>query len=384
MEEVYILAGRRTPGGSFLGSLSQVPAVELGARAVEGVLEIAPVEPREIGQLFMGQVLSAGSGQAPARQVALGAKLPVSLPCTTVNKVCGSGMEAIILGHWSIKCGESKLVVAGGMENMSRVPHLLNGRRGIKFGRVSLLDSLQCDGLEDAYSGHSMGLCAEECVKKYRFTREEQDSFARQSFERSQKAMAEGIFAKEIVPVTTPKGVIVKEDEGPSKANFAKMPTLAPAFDRGGTITPANASTLNDGGAAVLLGGESYRDRAKFRIVASARHAQEPTWFTTAPAMVIKKALAKAELDIGQIELFEINEAFAVVAMATMKDLELDPARVNIYGGAISLGHPLGCSGTRIVVTLMTAMEEKKARYGMAGICIGGGEGLALIIEKMT
>jgi acetyl-CoA C-acetyltransferase len=290
------------------------------------------------------------------------------------------------MGAQTIAAGDNKLVVAGGMENMSLAPHLLlNSRTGFKFGDANLKDAMTLDGLTDAYQNVAMGVCAEEAAKKYT-TREEQDSFSIESFKRAQKAIADGIFNKEIAAVTIkgPKGeTVVSIDEGPGKANFEKVPTLKPAFDKNGTITAANASTINDGAAAIVLGGEEFKSQAKFKIVSYASHAQNPTWFTTAPVEAMKKSLDKAGLKLDQIDLFEINEAFAVVALAAMKELKLDHNKVNIYGGGVSLGHPIGCSGTRIVVTLMNAMENKNAKYGMASICIGGGEALAMIIEKI-
>ena len=382
--DVYIIAGIRTPGGSFLGPLSNTPAPRLGACALSGVIDRAKLSPEQVDEILMGQVLPAGVGQAPARQAALFAGLPESVPCTTINKVCGSGMQTIILGASSIRIGDNRLVLAGGMENMSLTPHLVPGsRQGIRFGEGQFKDSLLWDGLWDVYSERPMGNCAEECVQKYGFSREEQDEFARQSFSRAKTAQEKGIFAREIVSVKTRRGN-VEQDDGPSKANFEKMKTLRPAFDKDGTITAANASTLSDGAAALALGGEEYRSQAKFKIVAWAGHAQNPTWFTTAPAEAMKKCLAKAKLSVSDIDLFEINEAFAAVTMAAIRELELDRERVNIHGGAISLGHPLGCSGTRIVVTLMNAMEECQSQYGMASLCIGGGEALALLIERMS
>ena len=383
---VYILAGARTPQGSFMGALSNVPAPRLGAVAIEAALKKAEIDKSKVDEVFMGNVVTAGVGQAPARQAAIYAGLPESTPCSTVNKVCGSGLKTIIMGAQTIAAGDNKLVVAGGMENMSLAPHLLlNSRTGIKFGDANLKDAMTHDGLTDAYQNVAMGVCAEEAAKKYT-TREEQDAFSIESFKRAQKAQAEGIFNKELAAVTIkgPKGdVVVSVDEGPGKANFEKVPTLKPAFDKNGTITAANASTINDGAAAIVLGGEEYKSQAKFKIVAYASHAQNPTWFTTAPVEAMKKALDKAKLKLEQIDLFEINEAFAVVALAAMKELKLDHSKVNIYGGGVSLGHPIGCSGTRIVVTLMNAMENKNAKYGMASICIGGGEALAMIIEKI-
>ncbi len=384
---VYILGGARTPSGSFFGALSSVPAPRLGAVAIKGALSRAGLAPNEVGEVYMGNVIQAGVGQAPARQAAIFAELPESVPCTTINKVCGSGMKTIILGAQSILSGDNETVVAGGMENMSLSPHLLHGSRtGFKFGATEMKDSMQWDGLWDVYSDRPMGNCAEECATKYTFSREEQDEFAIESFKRAQKAVNDGIFTSEIEPVTikTRKGhETIETDEGPFKADFNKIPALRPAFEKDGTITAANASTINDGAAAIVLGGEKYKDKAKFKIVSWGKHAQDPTWFTTAPVEAMKKSLDKAGLNISDIELFEINEAFAVVTMAAIKELELDKEKVNIYGGGVSLGHPIGCSGTRIVVTLMTAMENKGAKYGMAGICIGGGEALSLILERI-
>lgn len=383
---VYILSGARTPNGSFMGSLSTLPAPKLGAVAIEAALKKAEISPSEVDEVFMGNVVTAGVGQAPARQAAIFAGLPEATPCTTINKVCGSGLKTIITAAQTILAGDNKLVVAGGMENMSLAPHLLpNSRSGYKFGDMTIKDSMTLDGLTDAYSNVPMGVCAEEAAKKYT-NREEQDAFSIESFKRAQSAIKDGIFNSEIAAVTIkgPKGdTIVSVDEGPGKANFEKMPSLKPAFDKNGTITAANASTINDGAAAVVLGGEEYKSQAKFKIVSYASHAQNPTWFTTAPVEAMNKALSKANLKLDQIDLFEINEAFAVVALAAMKELKLDHNKVNIYGGGVSLGHPIGASGTRIVVTLMTAMENKKAKYGMAAICIGGGEALSLILERL-
>ena len=383
---VYILSGARTPSGSFLGSLSSVPAPKLGAVAIEAALKKAEIDGSKVDEVFMGNVVSSGVGQAPARQAALFAGLPESVPCTTMNKVCGSGLKTIITAAQTILAGDNKLVVAGGMENMSQAPHLLmNSRNGIKFGEGAMKDSMQWDGLWDVYSNRAMGNCAEEAATKYS-NREEQDAYSIESFKRAQAAIKDGIFNSEIAAVTIkgPKGdTVVTTDEGPGKANFEKMATLKPAFEKTGSITAANASTINDGAAAIVLGGEEYKNQAKFKIVAYANHAQNPTWFSTAPVEAMKKVAAKANLKLDQIDLFEINEAFAVVALAAMKELKLDHNKVNVYGGGVSLGHPIGCSGTRIVVTLMNAMENKKAKYGMASICIGGGEALAMIIERL-
>ena len=385
---VYILAGSRTPSGSFLGALSSVSAPMLGAVAIKGAIEKAKVDIAKIDEVFMGNVISAGVGQAPARQSAIFAELPESVPCTTLNKVCGSGMKTIITGAQTILAGDNQLVVAGGMENMSQAPHLISGSRtGIsKFGPAQMKDSMQWDGLWDVYSDQPMGNCAEECTKKYELSREQQDEYSIESFKRAQRAINEGIFAQEITPVTIKgrKGdTVVAQDEGPFKAKFEKIPQLRPAFDKEGTITAANASTINDGAAAVILGGEEYKDQADFKIVAYASHAQNPTWFSTAPIEAMKKNLEKANLKIDDIDLFEINEAFAAVPMAAMKELGIPHEKTNVYGSGVSLGHPIGCSGTRIVVTLMTAMRNKDARLGLASICIGGGEALSLILEKI-
>lgn len=385
---VYILSGARTPSGSFLGALSSVPAPRLGAVAIKGALEKAGISPDKIDEVFMGNVVSAGVGQAPARQAAIFAELPESVPCTTMNKVCGSGMKTIISGAQSILAGDNQVVVAGGMENMSLAPHLIEGSRtGMsKFGPAAVKDAMQWDGLWDVYSDRPMGNCAEECTKKYELTREQQDEYSIESFKRAQNAINEGIFAEEITSVTIKgrKGdTVVEQDEGPFKAKFDKIPQLRPAFEKDGTITAANASTINDGAAAVVLAGEDYKDQAEFKIVAYAGHAQSPTWFTTAPIEAMKKNLDKAGLKLEDIDLFEINEAFAAVPMAAMKEMNIPHDKVNIFGSGVSLGHPIGCSGTRIIVTLMTAMRKKNAKYGMASICIGGGEALSLILEKL-
>jgi acetyl-CoA C-acetyltransferase len=384
---VYILGGARTAHGSFLGSLSSVAAPKLGAVAIKGAIAKAGIDPNNVDEVLMGNVIQAALGQAPARQAALFAELAESTPCTTINKVCGSGLQTIILGARSILCGDAKTVVAGGMENMSLAPHALtNSRNGFKFGPTSMKDTMQWDGLWDVYSDRPMGNCAEECVSKFGFTRAQQDEFAIESFKRAQAAQVEGIFKDEIVPVTikSRKGdIVVDEDEGPAKANFAKIPQLRPAFEKTGTITAANASTINDGAAAIVLGGEEYKDSAKFKILGWAGHAQNPTWFTTAPAQAMQKSLLKTDLKLEDIDLFEINEAFAVVTMATMKELNIDHAKVNIHGGAVSLGHPIGTSGTRIVISLMSALEKTGKKYGCASICIGGGEALSLIIERL-
>lgn len=387
MSAVYIVGGARTAQGSFLGSLSSVSAPKLGAAAIQGALEKTSIDSSKVDEVFMGNVVQAGVGQAPARQASIFAGLPESVTATTVNKVCGSGLQSIILGARTIMLGENKLVVAGGMENMSLAPHLLpNSRNGFKFGSTEMKDAMQWDGLWDVYSDQAMGNCAEECTKKYDLSREAQDKFAIESFKRAQKAQADGVFASEITPVTikSRKGdLVVDSDEGPSKVKFEKVPSLRPAFSKDGTITAANASTINDGAAALILGDESYRDQAKFKIHSWASHAQNPTWFTTAPVEAIKKNLEKAELKVDDIGLWEINEAFAAVSMVTMQELNISHDKVNIYGGGVSLGHPIGTSGSRIVLTLCNAMERNDVKYGCAAICIGGGEALSMIIEKL-
>ena len=384
---VYILGGARTALGSFMGTLSSVPATKLGATAIEGAIQKANIEKSQVDEVFMGNVITSGVGQAPARQALLAAGLAESVPATTVGKVCGSGLQSIILGARSIMTGDNKVVVAGGMENMSLAPHLMmNSRTGIKYGPTEIKDSMQWDGLWDVYSNRAMGNCAEECTKKFNMSREEQDAYAIESFKRAQAATKEGHFKDEIVAVKVPvKGgtTDIVDDEGPFKANFEKMPGLRPAFEKDGTITAANASTINDGAAAVVLGGDEFADEAEFKILGYASNAQNPTWFTTAPVEAINKSLKKANLTIDQIDLFEINEAFAAVTMAAMKECKIPHEKVNVFGGAVALGHPIGASGTRIVVTLMNAMKKKKAKYGCAAICIGGGEALSLIIEKI-
>jgi acetyl-CoA C-acetyltransferase len=384
---VYILGGARTAFGTFMGSLSQVPATKLGAAAIEGALLKANIDKSKVDEVFMGNVISAGVGQAPARQASMFAGLPESVPATTVGKVCGSGLQSVILAARSIMTGDNQLVVAGGMENMSLAPHLLmNSRTGAKFGSTEMKDSMQWDGLWDVYSNRAMGNCAEECATKYNMSREEQDAFAIESFKRAQAASKDGFFKDEIIAVKVPvKGgtADVIEDEGPFKANFEKMPSLKPAFEKTGTITAANASSINDGAAAVVLGGEAFAAQAEFKILGFASHAQNPTWFTTAPVEAINKSLKKANLSIEQIDMFELNEAFANVPMAAMKELKIPHTKLNVHGGAIALGHPIGASGTRILVTLMNGMKKKKAKFGVAAICIGGGEALSIVIERL-
>jgi acetyl-CoA C-acetyltransferase len=388
MSPVYIISGSRTALGSYLGALSTVAAPKLAGVAITHAIEKAGVNSADIKQGWIGQVLQAGVGQAPARQALLSAGLSNHTPAVTVNKVCGSGLEAIISAARAISLNEIDLAIAGGMENMSLAPHLLpQARSGVGFGQVALRDAMQFDGLWDPYSNQSMGNCAEECLKEKKISRQEQDAFAIESFKRAQAAQKAGYFEKEIAPVkiASKKGdIIISQDESPSKADFAKIPTLKPVFDTAGSITAANASSINDGAAAVVLGSEKFAKKGSFKILSYANYAAHPTWFTTAPIMAIQRALDSAKLKVEHIDQFEINEAFATVAMYAMQDLKISHAKLNPFGGAIALGHPIGCSGARIVVTLMHGLERTGGKYGVASLCIGGGEGLALVIERMS
>lgn len=391
LKEVYIVSAVRTPIGSFLGSLSSIPATQLGAIAIRGALDKGNVKPAMVNEVFMGNVLQAGVGQAPARQAALAAGLEQNVPCTTVNKVCASGMKAIMLGAQSILAGDNELVVAGGMENMSQVPHYIDGRNGVKFGNITLLDGITKDGLLDVYNNVPMGNCAELCAKEYAITREDQDNFAISSYEKSAKAWASGKFAEEIVPVSVPqrKGdpVLISEDEEYKNVVLDKIPGLRPAFEKEGTITAANASTLNDGASALILASkeaiEKYGLKPIAKIVSYADAAQSPEWFTTAPAKAIPIALSKANMNISDIDFWELNEAFSVVGIANTKILGLNPETVDVNGGAVSLGHPLGNSGSRIIVTLINVLKQHGGKFGGAGICNGGGGASAMIIENM-
>lgn len=390
-KEVVIVSAARTPIGSFLGALSSIPAPRLGAIAIKGALEKAKLDPKLVEQVFMGNVLSAGVGQAPARQAMIFAGIPQSAGATTVNKVCGSGMQAVNLARNAILTGESECVVAGGMENMSLTPYLMpEARTGLRMGEKKLVDSMVSDGLWDVYNNFHMGNAAELCVKEYKFTREEQDRFAKQSFERAQAAIKNGSFKNEIVPVPIPqkKGdpLMFDTDEGPSKADFSKMAGLRPVFDKEGTITAANASTINDGAAALVVTSREFADKHGLkpmaRILSCAVHSQAPEWFTTAPVEAMKKALNKAGLKPNEIDLWEVNEAFAVVALAASKGVEIDESKLNVFGGGISLGHPIGASGARILTTLLHAMAAKGAKRGLGSLCIGGGEGIAMVVER--
>ena len=391
MQEVVILSAVRTPVGSFQGALSSLRAPELGSVAVGGAIERAGLEPSQIEQVYMGCVLPAGIGQAPARQAALGAGCPTSTGAVTLNKVCGSGMRSIMSASNDLRCGDFGLVVAGGMESMSRAPYLVPAARdGLRLGHGQMIDSMIHDGLWDAYGDKHMGTCAETCAAHFDFSREDQDGFTVTSYERAQNAAAEGWLDQEIVPVSVPQRrgepVVVSADEEPQRANFEKMKKLRPVFQKDGTVTAANASTINDGAAALVLTtadrAESLGKRPLARVVAHSTFAHEPEWFTTAPVTAIRNVLDRAGLSVADIDLFEINEAFAVVALAAIKELELDPEKVNVHGGAVALGHPIGASGARIVVTLLHAMERRGARRGCAAICLGGGEATAIIVER--
>ncbi len=391
-ESVYIVAGARTPIGSFLGTLSSKTAPELGAVAIKGALEQAEVEAERIEQVYMGCVLSAGLGQAPARQAMIGAGIPTSTGATTVNKVCGSGLKTVMIGRDEIRSGEANIVVAGGMESMSQAPHLLKGyRTGRKMGHQQLYDALILDGLWDPYDDVHMGNCAELCAEKYQFSRETQDQFSKLSYERSIKSVQEGLFQAEIVPVecSPKKGQveIVNSDEEPFRVDYTQMSSLKPAFDKAGTVTAGNASSISDGASAVVLASEAavkqYGLNPMAQIIATATHSQDPAWFTTAPVGAISTVLKKANMNPADIDLYEINEAFAVVVLAAIQELNLDVAKVNVRGGGISLGHPIGASGNRILVTLMHALQQTGKRYGLASLCIGGGEATAVIIENL-
>lgn len=386
---VYILSAVRTPMGSFLGSLSTVSATALGATAIRGAVERAGIRPEDVEEVFMGNVLQAGLGQAPARQAALGAGLTHEVPCTTVNKVCASGMKSLALAGAAIANGDADLVVAGGMENMSQVPHYFRGRLGTKFGDLNMQDGMLLDGLTDVYNATHMGNCAEMCAAEHGISREDQDAFAVESYTRAAAAWSGGAFAEEIVPVSVPQRrgepVWVTEDEEYKQVKMEKIPALRPAFQKEGTVTAANASTLNDGASALVLASAAAVERLGLKpiakLVAAADAAQAPEWFTTAPAKALPKALAKAGWTSEDVDLWELNEAFAVVGLANNKLLGLDASKVNVNGGAVALGHPLGSSGSRIVVTLLHALRSRGLHKGAAGICNGGGGASALCIE---
>ncbi|WP_445381881.1 acetyl-CoA C-acyltransferase [Robiginitalea sp. IMCC43444] len=390
MKEVVIVSAVRTPIGSFMGALSTVPAPKLGAVALKGALEKIGLDPSSVEEVLMGHVVQAGAGQAPARQAAIYAGIPDTVPCTTVNKVCASGMKAVMQAAQAIALGDRSIVVAGGMENMSLIPHYVHMRNGQKFGPVNMEDGMQKDGLVDVYDQQAMGVCADACAEKYSFSREEQDAYAIQSYKRSEAAWAAGKFKQEVVPVAVPQRrgepVMVSEDEEFRNVRMDKIPQLRPAFTKTGTVTAANASTINDGAAAmVLMSAEKAKalglePLARIRSYADA--AQEPKWFTTAPAKALPLALDKAGLSLDHIDYYEFNEAFSVVGLANIKLLGLSDENVNVNGGAVSLGHPLGCSGARILVTLIHILHQQNASLGAAAICNGGGGASAMVVER--
>ncbi|MEN9914045.1 MAG: hypothetical protein RL528_787 [Bacteroidota bacterium] len=390
-KEVYIIAAVRTPIGAFMGGLSTISATELGSIAIKGALEKSDLPINLVDEVFMGNVLQAGLGQAPARQAALGAGLGQNVPCTTINKVCASGMKAIMLGAQTILAGDNHIVVAGGMENMSQTPHYLDARNGTKFGNIITLDGISKDGLLDVYNNVPMGNCAEICAKEHGISREDQDDFAITSYQRASAAWINGKFNDEIVAVSVPqrKGdpIVIKEDEEYKNVFLDKIPGLRPAFDKDGTITAANASTINDGASALILASKEAVDKYGLKPIAKilsyADAAQAPEWFTTAPALAIPKALEKVNLKISDVDFWELNQAFSVVGIANTKILGLDPSKVDVNGGAVALGHPLGNSGSRIVVTLINVLKQNASKIGGAGICNGGGGASAIIIENI-
>lgn len=389
-KKVVIVSAVRTPIGKFLGGLSSVPAPKLGAVAIKGALDKIGLDYNLVDEVIMGHVVQAGTGQAPARQAAKFAGLPDSVICTTVNKVCASGMKAVMQAAQAIQLGDAEVVVAGGMENMSMIPHYVHMRNGVKFGAAQLEDGMQKDGLTDVYDQTAMGVSADLCATEYKITREEQDKFAIESYSRSAKAWESGKFTEEIVPVQIPqrKGepVVISVDEEYTNVKLEKIPTLSPAFTKEGTVTAANASTINDGAAAlVLMSEEKAKDlglKPLAYVTGYADAAQEPKWFTTAPAKALPKALKKANLKLEDVDFFEFNEAFSVVGLANAKILGLDTSKVNVNGGAVSLGHPLGCSGARILVTLISVLNQNNAKIGAAAICNGGGGASAVVLER--
>ena len=390
-KEVVIVSVARTPIGSFMGSLSKISAPKLGAIAIKGALDKINLNPELIDEVFMGNVVSAGVGQAPARQAAIFAGIPDTVPCTTINKVCSSGMKSVMLAAQSISLGDTEIVVAGGMENMSLIPHYLHGRQGTKFGPTTLEDGMQKDGLVDVYEKVAMGVCADACATKYGFSREDQDAYAIQSYQRSSEAWKLGKFSDEIIPVEIPQRrgapVLMTEDEEYKNVKMEKIPSLRAAFSKEGTVTAANASTINDGGAALILMSAEKAIELKLTPIAKIKSfadaAHEPKWFTTAPSEAIPKALSKANITIDDVDYFELNEAFSVVGLANMKILNLKNERVNVNGGAVSLGHPLGVSGARIIIALTSILKQNNAKIGAAGICNGGGGASAMILESI-
>ncbi len=391
MSEVYVVSAQRTPIGAFQGCLSTVAAPQLGASAIQSAITKAGISGDVVDECIMGNVLTAGTGQAPARQAALAAGLPTSVPCMTINKVCGSGLKAVMLATDGIQLGRNKVAVAGGQENMTLAPHLMeNSRTGYRMGHVQISDSMLKDGLWDPYNNFHMGSAAEMCVKEFKSTREEQDEFAQNSYEKAQSAQNKNWFDSEIVAVKVPQKketLTIDTDDEPGKARFDKMKTLRPAFDKEGTITAANASKINDGAAALVLASsdaiKEYNLKPMAKIVAQGHFAQDPKWFTTAPVGAMNKALKSAGLKADDIDLWEINEAFSIVTIAAMKEMSLPAKKVNVHGGAVALGHPIGASGARIFTTLLHAMNTHGKKRGCASLCIGGGEGVAVIVEKV-
>ncbi len=390
--EVYIVSAVRTPIGSFSGSLSEIPATKLGAIAIRQALAKINLQGSEVNEVFMGNVLQAGVGQAPARQASKYAELPDNVPCTTVNKVCASGMKSIMWGAQSIMLGDNEVVVTGGMENMSLVPYYLDkARKGYRLGNGTIIDGLVFDGLTDPFHNFHMGVAGELCAKECGISRQDQDAYAIESYKRAAAAWKAGYFKDEVIPVEVPQrkgpALVISEDEEYKNVNFDRIPTLPTVFDKAGTITAANASTLNDGAAALILMSKEKADKLGIkplaRIIGYGDAEQAPEKFTTSPAKALPKAIAKANLKISDIDYFEINEAFSVVAIANNQQLKIDPAKVNVHGGAVALGHPLGCSGARIIVTLINVLKQNKGKYGAAGICNGGGGASALVIENM-
>lgn len=389
-KEVVIVSAARTPIGSFLGALSTIPAPKLGAIAIKGALNKIDLNPELVEEVLMGNVIQAGTGQAPARQAAIYAGIPNTVPCTTINKVCASGMKAVMQAAQTIALGDADIVVAGGMENMSLIPHYLYARTGTKFGPTSLIDGMQKDGLVDAYDQNAMGVCADACATEYKFSREEQDAFAIQSYNRSTAAWEAGKYDNEVVPVEVPQRrgepIIISKDEEFTNVKMEKIPQLRPAFTKDGTVTAANASTINDGAGAMVLMSKDKASELGLMPLATIKSyadaAHEPEWFTTAPSKALPKALNKAGIKISDVEYFEFNEAFSVVGLANMKLLGLRDSNVNVNGGAVSLGHPLGCSGVRIIITLLNVLEQNNAKIGAAAICNGGGGASAIVIER--
>ena len=392
MKEVVIVSAVRTPMGSFGGSLSTVSATQLGAIAIKGALQKINLNPNEVEEVYMGNVLQANLGQAPAKQAAIFAGISENTPCTTVNKVCASGMKAISLATQAIKCGDADVVVAGGMENMSSVPHYYSARNAVKLGDVKITDGMVKDGLTDVYNQVHMGVCADQCADEHHISRKDQDDFAIESYQRAAKAWTAGNFNEEIVPVAVPQrrgeDIIVSEDEEYKNVKLEKIPQLRAVFDKEGTVTAANASTLNDGASALVLMSKEKAEELHIKpiakVVSYADAAQEPKWFTTAPAKAVPKALAKANLSTEEIDFWELNQAFSVVGLVNTKLLGLDPTKVDVNGGAVALGHPLGSSGSRIIVTLINVLKQNNGRFGAAGICNGGGGASALVIENMN